>query len=74
MIEALRTDEHRNSRPRSSHEINRSVRGINRGREVNAPANAQGNLTRLDIIIRGEAAPERSRVERRRSSPGKESA
>ena len=50
MIEALRTDEDRSSRPRSAHEINRRVRGMEWAREKNSPAHAQGSLTRLDII------------------------
>lgn len=50
MNEALRTGEDRNSRPRSAHEISRSVRAIERGREINAPAYSRGDWMHLDII------------------------
>ena len=50
MMEILLMNTTRSANPRFAHEINQSVRGIERGREMNAPAYAYGNLPRRDII------------------------
>ena len=50
MIEALRTDENRSPRPLSAHEINRNVRGMEWGREINASVYARGNSTLMSSV------------------------